>query len=1115
MRHNRQIFQADSPKRAKRFAVILWTALSIIILSVVLIVFSVLKNSQTHFPKAFDRFSYLQHLVKAEDSPILSKKDKATRKAIKKRPALGYLNNAQYNKKRVYKKQIRAAFYVNWDKQSFYSLKEHITQFNLVFPEWFFLSPTRDTIETKIDEKALLVMQHYKTDVVPILSNFINGEFRGDRVHRIIINPKKRKALISEIVTKLKRYGFKGVNIDFEDLVETTDEYLITFQRELYTELHRHNMIVTQDVIPGNIDYNLKELEKYNDYLLLMAYDQNSMMTQPGPVAAQNWIEGVLDSYGKDLPGEKTILCLAAYGYDWAEGRQGRPVTYQGALDKAHAAGAKVRFDTLTYNLDFKYIDNQNINHTVYFTDAASNFNAMRLAVEYGLAGTSMWRLGAEDPRIWKFYYQNLSSTELKAKKFNLESLSVIKPTQNLSYVGDGDILDVLAEPHQGRVNLRFDHNYSIIDNEEYITLPSCYLIRRIGIADKKMVLSFDDGPSKEYTPRILDILKREHVPAVFFMQGENIEVNLPLVERIYKAGYEIGNHTFTHPNVAEISDEKTDLELNATRRLLECITQHSTILFRPPYDADSEPRDYHDLLPVIRAKKQNYITVGESIDTRDWERGVSADSIFERVKRQVQNGNIILMHDAGGNRNATIEALPRIIRYLKSQGYTFTTVSDLINQNHDFVMPKLDSDDLLLSRSDWYIANAVFLFIQVIFALFIVATVLSVFRLILLAVLAYVKKRKEKTYHELLPSVDTFCPRVSIIVPAYNEEVNIVSSVNNLLKTTYPDFEIVFVNDGSKDRTFEVAREAFGENPRVRLYDKENGGKASALNYGIEHSTGEIMVCIDADTQLQADAISYLIPHFADENVAAVSGNVKVGNEVNLLTRWQAIEYITSQNFDRRAFDLLNSITVVPGANGAFRKTALEEVGLYTTDTLAEDCDLTIRLLRKGYRVVNDPKAIAYTEAPETVNMFLRQRFRWNYGIMQCFWKHKDALFKMKHQWLGWAALPNLLFFQLLLPIIAPLADLITIIGLLMGNGSSLLWYYVLFLSVEMLSAAVAFSFEGESKKRLIWLIPQRFYYRQIMYYVAIKSLNKAIRGGVMHWGVLHRTGNVKMKQG
>jgi len=1114
MSHHRQVFQADSPKRAKRFAAMLWSALSILVLAVIIILYSVLKNSQTEFPKAFDRFNYLQHLVKAEDSPFLSKKDKDTRKAIKKKPVLGYLNRSQFHKQRVHKKQIRAAFYVNWDKQSFYSLKEHITQFNMVFPEWFFLSPTKDTIVTKIDNKALLVMRYYKTDIVPILSNFVNGQFDGARVHNIIIHPAKRKALINEIVIKLKRYGFKGVNIDFEDLTETTDEYLITFQRELFTELHRHNMIVTQDIIPGNMDYNLRELKKYNDYLLLMAYDQSSMMTQPGPIAEQNWIEGVLDSYGKDLPSEKTILCLAAYGYDWAEGRQGKPVTYQGAINKAQAAGASVKFDSINYNLNFDYTDNQNEKHKVFFTDAISNFNAMRLAVEYGLAGTSLWRLGSEDPRIWNFYYKNLSYQELESKRFDFSKLSLIKPTQNINYVGDGDILDVVAEPHEGRVKLNLNDDYAVFDKEEYVILPSSYVVHRIGIADKKLVLSFDDGPSNEYTPKILDILKRENVPATFFMQGENMEVNLPLVERIYKAGYEIGNHTFSHPNVAEISNEKTDLELNATRRLLECITQRSTILFRPPYDADVEPRDYHDLIPVIRAKKQNYITVAESIDTRDWEKNVSADSIFERVRRQIQNGNIILMHDAGGNRKATIEALPRIIKYFKAQGYTFTTVADLIHQNKDFVMPKLDSDDLFLSRSDWYIANGVFLFIQVIFALFIVATILSVFRLILLAVLAYIKKRKEKKYLENLPASTDFCPKVSIIVPAYNEEVNIVSSMNNLLKTDYPEFEIVFVNDGSKDRTFEVAKAAFEGNPKVRLFDKPNGGKASALNFGIEHAMGEIMVCIDADTQLQSDAVSFLIPHFIDEDVAAVAGNVKVGNEVNLLTRWQAIEYITSQNFDRRAFDLLNSITVVPGANGAFRKTALEEVGLYTTDTLAEDCDVTIRLLREGYKVVNDPKAIAYTEAPESVNMFLRQRFRWNYGIMQCFWKHKDTLFNSKYQWLGWAALPNLLFFQLLLPIIAPLADLITIIGLLMGNGMNLLGYYLLFLSVETLSAAVAFSFEGESKKRLIWLIPQRFYYRQIMYYVAIKSLNKAIRGGVMSWGVLKRTGNVKMKQ-
>ena len=215
---------------------------------------------------------------------------------------------------------------------------------------------------------------------------------------------------------------------------------------------------------------------------------------------------------------------------------------------------------------------------------------------------------------------------------------------------------------------------------------------------------------------------------------------------------------------------------------------------------------------------------------------------------------------------------------------------------------------------------------------------------------------------------------------------MNAVSSLNNLLRTNYPNFEIIFVDDGSKDATYQKVTTAFSNNDKVFIFSKPNGGKASALNYGIQQSLADYVVCIDADTKLLPNAVSLLMRHFdqqgTSENMTgAVAGNVKVGNEVNAITRWQAIEYITSQNFDRKAFSAVNAITVVPGAIGAFRKKALEDAGGFTTDTLAEDCDLTVRILRCGYTIKNDNHAIAMTEAPETVRMFLKQRFRWSFG--------------------------------------------------------------------------------------------------------------------------------------
>jgi cellulose synthase/poly-beta-1,6-N-acetylglucosamine synthase-like glycosyltransferase len=423
--------------------------------------------------------------------------------------------------------------------------------------------------------------------------------------------------------------------------------------------------------------------------------------------------------------------------------------------------------------------------------------------------------------------------------------------------------------------------------------------------------------------------------------------------------------------------------------------------------------------------------------------------------------------------------------------------------------MPPLAlSSDRLIAGANWWIVEGIYWGLHILFALFIVGIVLSIGRMFAMGILAALQRRAMMREHlSVLPGK----PLVSIIVPAYNEEVNAVKTVNALLKTSYPNVELVFVDDGSKDRTFPLVEEAFVADPRVTIVAKPNGGKASALNYGIQRAGGDYVLCVDADTNLDFDAIGIMMEYFSDPSVGAVAGNVKVGNETGLLTRWQALEYITSQNLDRRAFDLLNCITVVPGAIGAFRKDDIVKVGGFTDDTLAEDCDLTIRLLRSGFGVRYASTAIARTEAPETLRMFLKQRFRWSFGIMQCLWKHRDALFNSEYGALGLVALPNTLLFQILLPFLSPLADVVMAVAIITGNGLQVLGYYLLFLLVDALGGIVAFSFEKEKLRRLWLLIPQRFSYRQIMYWVLFKSIVAALRGQLVGWGVLNRTGKVR----
>jgi cellulose synthase/poly-beta-1,6-N-acetylglucosamine synthase-like glycosyltransferase len=433
------------------------------------------------------------------------------------------------------------------------------------------------------------------------------------------------------------------------------------------------------------------------------------------------------------------------------------------------------------------------------------------------------------------------------------------------------------------------------------------------------------------------------------------------------------------------------------------------------------------------------------------------------------------------------------------------------MGKTRDEVMPPISGkDEIYLMRFNWFVVEGIYWFERILFFLFLLGIILSVGRTVITGILAALQRSVARDRS----AGGVELPLVSVIIPAHNEEVNASATVRRVLANTYPHLEVVFVDDGSTDRTAEFVGQEFGANHAVRVFLKPNGGKASALNFGIARAAGEIVVCIDADTQLKPDAIENLLREFGnDPRIAAVAGNTKVGNERNAITRWQAIEYITSQNFDRRAFDLLNAIAVVPGAIGAFRRDAIRAVGGFTTDTLAEDCDLTLSLLEAGYIVRYCPDAIAYTEVPETVKAFLKQRFRWSFGIMQSLWKRRALLFSSRVKNLGWVALPNVLFFQILLPLLSPLADLVMLVALLSGNAVQVVLYYAVFLVVDALGAVAAFRFERENLGRLWLLLPQRFVYRQLMYWVLYRSILRAIKGELTHWGVLKRTGNVQIE--
>jgi cellulose synthase/poly-beta-1,6-N-acetylglucosamine synthase-like glycosyltransferase/spore germination protein YaaH/peptidoglycan/xylan/chitin deacetylase (PgdA/CDA1 family) len=1033
------------------------------------------------------------------------------------------ISNAR-EKAHFHSNNIRAAFYVDWDPQAFYSLENHIGSLNMVMPEWFFIDPNTDTIHTEIDQEAFALMKKHPVRVLPMLSNVNplrhDGNFDGILLAKAINDPQKRSSLIHSLVSLLKKYDLQGINIDFEEVEEQSIEPMRRFVKELYASFHPLGLLVTQDITPDDEDFHLKELSEYNDYLFLMAYDQHYASSDAGPVSDQKWVEKTLDEVAREVPSSKIILGIAAYGYDWPDGGTATTITYPEAMSTAKEFKSPIDFDNDSYNCTYTYVDYKGVRHHAYFMDAAGNFNSMRFADQYGTAGVALWRLGAEDERLWRFFHRDLGNDDLKKEPFDFSTLATTTvTTEDPDYgMSEGEVLDVISEPQKGIIGIETDPAEQIISEQVYKQLPTRYVIRRFGKVNNEVVLTFDDGPDPNYTPRILDILEKEKVPAAFFVVGVNAEQHLPILKRIYNEGFEVGNHSFTHPNMATVSMSRAEMEMEATRLLIESATAHSTILFRVPYNADAEPRTAIELKPVARAKETSYYTVGESIDPEDWNvaHGVNEDSIFNRVVRQYEANpakGIILLHDAGGDREATVKALPRIIHYFKSRGVHFSSIAKLLGGSRDEVMPAVHNEWVNLNG---VISVFIYFLQKALYAIFWLAIILGLGRIVFLGIMAIIQGRHSKREAILLPNI--FAGKVSIIVPAYNEELNAVRTIRNLLDQDYRDFEIIFVDDGSRDNTLQVVRTAFQNDERVVVLAKANGGKASALNLGIQKASAEFLVCIDADTQLMTNAVTEIMRYFHAADVVAVAGNVKVGNEKNMLTRWQSIEYTTAQNFDRRAFDLLNGITVVPGAIGAFRKTAMVQAGGFATDTLAEDCDLTIRLLRNGGRIRNCSSAIAVTEAPETLGQFMKQRFRWSYGIMQACWKNRDAWFNPRYRNLGMISLPNILLFQVLMPMVAPVADIIFFISIGLSwhdpeSRAKLLAFYGLFLLVDVAVSIIAFIFEKERASKLVWLIPQRFVYRQLMYVVLFRSIRKAIKGEVQGWGVLKRTGNVRLK--
>ena len=1026
---------------------------------------------------------------------------------------------------------LRAAFYVTDDSTSFASLQLHYRDLDLLIPNLLHATSRDGKLDADQDTKLTPFLQSLQKhtppvdmQVMPMVQNYDakTNQWCPPSFLQMLATPAARQNLSRQLEEYADAEHQAGIVVDFESLADKTSEKNFeAFVHDLSADLHARSLKLMVALPAADFLYDYKYIASQADAIILMNYDYRWASSAPGPIAPQDWFVRDIDNIVKLVPPEKLVMGIANYGYDWPEKSKKNPhpvaqaVTFQQGVITAVESEASIEFDSQSMNPYYEYEDENNVAHHVWMLDGLTAYNQLRAAERFGVAGTALWRLGMEDPSLWYIWDAAHADDTVRNK------MTDVPPGYDLILEGEGDIWRITATPLSGKRTFDYDKDSDLFDDESFTNYPMTWRIEQIGADPKKVALTFDDGPDPQWTPQILDVLKKENAPATFFVIGESANQNDEILRREYAEGHEIGNHTFTHPEFDTATKTQLNIELNLAELVLESYVGVKSTLFRPPYGIDHQPETASEVQMLPIPQSMGYAIIGARIDPHDWgevngQPPASTDTIVQRVLAQTNGheGNIILLHDGGGDRSHTVAALPKIIEGLRAKGYEFVSVSDLLGQTRAQVMPSLTHREWILARADAFIFD-LFRWLRSSIAFIFVAGIMLVGgRALIIGLLALVEKlRPAPTDHP------EYQPEVSVLIPAYNEESAIVSTVRSALASNYPKLEILVIDDGSKDRTAELVKENFGRDRRVRLIMQSNRGKPAALNHGLSEAIGEIVVSIDADTIVDPEAVPRLVRHFADPKVGAVAGNVKVMNRNRWITRWQALEYITSQNLEKRAFDLLNCIPVVPGAVGAWRADLLRSHDGFSGDTVAEDTDLTLTIRRSGWKILYDETAIGRTEVPETVDALVKQRFRWTFGTLQAVWKHRDTAGKARYGTLGWIAVPNIFLFQIILPLVSPVIDLLFLLSLALWGLGQLkfarlpeLWtsqdversliFFAIFMFIDLLTCVIAFALEKDEDWTLLApLILQRFYYRQMMYVVLFSALREALRGRAVGW--------------
>lgn len=689
-----------------------------------------------------------------------------------------------------------------------------------------------------------------------------------------------------------------------------------------------------------------------------------------------------------------------------------------------------------------------------------------------------------------------------------LDDLEKAFNATNVPIVGKGQFIRAVTVRHeQSAANMHdvFSGKFvrPLTADEALVVGKNQYALERYGqLPPRQIVLTFDDGPDPAFTPQLLDLLSENGVPAAFFVVGANVVKHPQIAEREVREGHIVANHTFSHIDFEFEGTVEGEQELNQTGRVMRAATGSESAFVRIPYAGNTDESQRDNIKGLLQAQRLGYVPVSFDYDTNDWK--FTSDQrpdpkIFDGT------GQIFLLHDSGGNRQFTLNYVRELIPAAKKAGYSFVSMDQAYPgaplQNK--VTPALPDKAALSAGQTVLVWPARFM--RWLFTLSVVLTIVVTATNIILATLS---KRRRKN----VPRNQKYRPAVTVLVPAFNEAPVLEESVLSLLRSKYRNLGVVIIDDGSNDDTLAVARRLADKHARVKVLRQRNLGKATALNTGIKHSSGEIIICVDADTVFLPDTVGYLVQPFIDPKVGGVAGYVRAGNARNMLTKWQALEYITSIALERAAQAFLGAITVVPGACGAWRRTALEAAGGFSDRTLAEDCDIALSVHKAGYQIAQETSAISYTECPLTLGDLAKQRFRWIFGNIQSYWWHRNMFFNKKFGWLGSFVLPNAALSILLPMLFWPLLLIITAANVFAGRWWVIILFPLIIMTFQLMVSWVGLVLAKESMRHLLMVPLTRLVYSPLRTYVLYRSLLTALRGALVGWNKLRRTKTVSV---